>query len=105
MNPRQLFIPLLLISVLASASAALAQDKGMVDPKPLPRSPIQRSQDWRQGAVRPQGVAVGNADAGGRLLCKGCIAGAEGLPINGDSWQVMRLSRNRYWAIPTWSRS
>src|SRR5207253_1144488 len=24
----------------------------------------------------------------------------EGLPINGDSWQVMRLSRNRYWAHP-----
>ena len=30
----------------------------------------------------------------------GCIAGAEGLPINGDNWQVMRLSRNRYWAHP-----
>jgi penicillin-insensitive murein endopeptidase len=30
----------------------------------------------------------------------GCIAGAEGLPINGDTWQVMRLSRNRYWAHP-----
>src|SRR5207253_1190793 len=30
----------------------------------------------------------------------GCIAGAEGLPINGDTWQVMRLSRNRYWGHP-----
>ena len=30
----------------------------------------------------------------------GCIAGAEGLPINGDNWQVMRLSRNRYWGHP-----
>ena len=31
---------------------------------------------------------------------KGCIAGAEALPINGDTWQVMRLSRNRNWAHP-----
>jgi penicillin-insensitive murein endopeptidase len=30
----------------------------------------------------------------------GCIAGAQGLPINGDTWQVMRLSRNRYWGHP-----
>jgi penicillin-insensitive murein DD-endopeptidase len=31
---------------------------------------------------------------------KGCLAGAEELPINGDAWQVMRLSRNRNWAMP-----
>src|SRR5258707_975128 len=30
----------------------------------------------------------------------GCIAGAEALPINGDTWQVMRLSRNRFYAHP-----
>ena len=26
---------------------------------------------------------------------KGCIAGAQQMPLNGDNWQVMRLSRNR----------
>jgi penicillin-insensitive murein DD-endopeptidase len=31
---------------------------------------------------------------------KGCIAGAAQMPINGDTWQVMRLSRNRYWGHP-----
>lgn len=31
---------------------------------------------------------------------KGCLAGAEALPINGDTWQVMRLSRNRNWGHP-----
>jgi penicillin-insensitive murein DD-endopeptidase len=31
---------------------------------------------------------------------KGCLAGATELPINGGSWQVMRLSRNRNWAMP-----
>ncbi len=31
---------------------------------------------------------------------KGCIAGAVPLPVNGPSWQVMRLSRNRNWGHP-----
>ncbi|MCS0496199.1 penicillin-insensitive murein endopeptidase [Ancylobacter sp. MQZ15Z-1] len=31
---------------------------------------------------------------------KGCLAGAEALPITGASWQVMRLSRNRNWGHP-----
>jgi penicillin-insensitive murein endopeptidase len=34
------------------------------------------------------------------FYAKGCIAGAEALPLNGDTWQVMRLSRNRYWGHP-----
>ena len=34
------------------------------------------------------------------FYAKGCIAGAEALPINGPTWQVMRLSRNRNWAHP-----
>ena len=28
---------------------------------------------------------------------RGCLAGASALPINGETWQVMRLSRNRNW--------
>jgi penicillin-insensitive murein DD-endopeptidase len=34
------------------------------------------------------------------FYAKGCIAGAEALPITGSTWQVMRLSRNRNWAHP-----
>ena len=34
------------------------------------------------------------------FYAKGCIAGAQALPINGETWQVMRLSRNRNWAHP-----
>ena len=30
----------------------------------------------------------------------GCLAGAVALPINGATWQVMRLSRNRNWGHP-----
>jgi penicillin-insensitive murein DD-endopeptidase len=31
---------------------------------------------------------------------KGCMAGGVELPINGPAWEVMRLSRNRNWAMP-----
>ena len=30
----------------------------------------------------------------------GCLAGAVPVPVNGPSWQVMRLSRNRNWGHP-----
>lgn len=32
---------------------------------------------------------------------KGCLAGAVAMPIDGPTWQVMRLSRNRRWGHPT----
>ncbi len=31
---------------------------------------------------------------------RGCVAGAAKLPANGPGWQVMRLSRNRFWGHP-----
>ena len=31
---------------------------------------------------------------------RGCLAGATALPINGETWQVMRISRNRFWGHP-----
>ena len=31
---------------------------------------------------------------------RGCLAGGVALPINGKTWQVMRLSRNRNWGHP-----
>lgn len=33
-------------------------------------------------------------------FARGCLAGAKALPIDGDTWQVMRLSRNRMWGHP-----
>ncbi len=34
------------------------------------------------------------------FYAKGCLAGGMALPINGKTWQVMRLSRNRNWGHP-----
>ncbi len=31
---------------------------------------------------------------------KGCQAGAVAMPVDGPAWQVMRLSRNRFWGQP-----
>ncbi len=31
---------------------------------------------------------------------KGCLSGARSVPVDGPSWQVMRLSRNRNWGHP-----
>jgi len=87
---------LLLMSGLVSA-----QDKGSVDPKPLP--PLANSNDPHLGAkelfarkVLPASQAVHSIG----FYAKGCLAGAQALPINGETWQVMRLSRNRNWAHP-----
>src|ERR1700716_617363 len=101
MNPRLILIPLLSFVVLATAPAALAQDKGSADPKPLP--PLSKPNDPKLGAKELFGRKVLPAAMPTHVVgfyAKGCIAGAEGLPINGETWQVMRLSRNRYWAHP-----
>src|SRR6202047_2710005 len=101
MKPRPILLLLLLSITVASATAALAQDKGNVDPKPLP--PLANPNDPKLGAKELFGRKVLPAAMPTRVIgfyAKGCIAGAEALPINGDTWQVMRLSRNRNWAHP-----
>ena len=96
-------IALLLLSALASAlaPAAQAQDKGSVDPKPLP--PLANPNDPKLGAKQLFGRKLLPAAMPTQVIgfyAKGCIAGARPLPINGPTWQVMRLSRNRNWAHP-----
>ena len=101
MNPRPILILLVLLSAAASASMALAQDKGSVNPKPLP--PLANPNDPKLGAKELFGRKVLPAAMPTRVVgfyAKGCIAGADALPINGPAWQVMRLSRNRNWGHP-----
>lgn len=64
-----------------------------------------------QTAPAPDGIAkelfgskASPADLQARSIggyAKGCLAGATALPINGATWQVMRLSRNRNWGHPS----
>src|SRR6202166_277781 len=101
MTSRPIFSLLLIIAAIASATSALAQDKGSVNPKPLP--PLANPNDPKLGAKELFVLKVLPASMPTRVIgfyAKGCIAGAEPLPINGETWQVMRLSRNRYWGHP-----
>src|ERR1700716_454808 len=101
MTSRPILALLLISAAVLSASAALAQDKGSVDTKPLP--PLANPNDPKLGAKELFGRKVLPAAMPTHVVgfyAKGCIAGAEGLPINGETWQGMRLSRNRYWGHP-----
>src|SRR6266850_1825193 len=101
MTRRLILILLLLSAAVASVSNALAQDRGSVDPNPLP--PLANPNDPKLGARELFGRKVLPAAMPTHVVgfyAKGCIAGAEPLPINGETWQVMRLSRNRYWGHP-----
>jgi penicillin-insensitive murein endopeptidase len=84
------------ILALHLAPPALAQDKGTIDPKPLP--PLANPNDPKLAAKELFGRKLTPAHLQTRAIgfyAKGCIAGAKALPINGETWQVMRLSRNR----------
>src|SRR5262249_27648004 len=97
MNARLVLIPLF----VCAASLAFAQDRGSVDPKPLP--PLANPKDPKLPAkelfARKLLPSAGPARVFGSYS-KGCIGGAEKMPITGDTWQVMRLSRNRNWGYP-----
>jgi penicillin-insensitive murein DD-endopeptidase len=81
--------------------AANAQDKGTLNPEPLPplAKPSDRGTPAKELFGRKTTPTPGPARAIG-FYAKGCLAGAVALPINGPTWQVMRLSRNRNWGHP-----
>src|SRR5246127_3931 len=101
MHQRTLLTMLALPIAALAATAVLGQDKGSVDPKPLP--PLANPNDPELGAKELFGRKTSPAPLATHSIGfydKGCLAGAEVLPINGKTWQVMRLSRNRNWAHP-----
>ncbi len=54
-------------------------------------------------AKRIFGTVAGPASMEARAIgsfARGCLAGAKALPVDGEAWQVMRLSRNRQWGHP-----
>lgn len=82
-------------------TATQAQDVGALSPKPLPPllnpgSPEIPAKELFGRAVRAADLPPGPVG----FYSKGCLAGAQALPVNGKHWQVMRLSRNRNWGHP-----
>ncbi len=98
MNPIRCLAFTLALVIGAPASA---QDKGTLDPKPLP--PLANPDDpavpakelfgRRDRPAALQSQAIGS-------YARGCVAGAAAIPHDGSTWQVMRLSRNRNWGHP-----
>ncbi len=83
------------------AAPALAQAPGTLTPRPLP--PLANPGDPDTPAKELFGRKAAPAPLEARAIgayAKGCVAGAQALPIDGQAWQVMRLSRNRNWGHP-----
>ena len=95
-----------ILAALAALAAvpgcpALAQDKGTLDPKPLPplTNPNDPAVPAKELFGRKDQPALLPAQAIGGYA-RGCVAGATALPHDGETWQVMRWSRNRNWGHP-----
>src|SRR4029077_20829085 len=90
-----------LLAALMLSGSAHAQDKGTVDPQPLP--PLAKPDDPKNPAkelfARKPTPAHMEARSIG-FYTRGCLAGGVALPINGRTWQVMRLSRQRNFGHP-----
>jgi penicillin-insensitive murein DD-endopeptidase len=87
--------------VLGGFSIAAAQDKGTLNPAPLP--PLANPNDPGLAAKELFGRAMTPAEAQARSIgfySRGCLAGAKALPVDGEAWQIMRLSRDRNWGHP-----
>jgi penicillin-insensitive murein endopeptidase len=86
---------------LGASAPSMAQDRGTLAPKPLP--PLANPSDPATPAKELFGRKTQPASLEARAIgfySKGCLAGAQALPIDGETWQVMRLSRNRNWGHP-----
>jgi penicillin-insensitive murein endopeptidase len=89
------------VLLAALSGGAAAQDKGTLEPQPLPplahpddpKTPAKELFGRKPMPTRERPESVG-------FYASGCLAGGEALPINGPAWQVMRLSRNRNWGHP-----
>src|SRR6476661_7496777 len=100
MRARPILI-LLSIAMAAGTLSASAQDKGTLNPQPLP--PLENPKDPKIAAKQLFARKLLPSAQPTKVIgdyTKGRIAGAARMPMTGDTWQVMRLSRNRYWGHP-----
>lgn len=118
-----------LVLLLLSTAAAAAADDAAPAPRPDPDAPApagiaelealptplpERKPAVPDGYVSPPpdlsqparylfGAETAPAPLATRSIgsyARGCLAGAVALPVDGATWQVMRLSRNRNWGHP-----
>jgi len=77
--------------LIALMCAGLAQ--AQVSPSVADRTPAKQLFGAAKEPAELATRAIG-------FYSKGCLAGGVALPVNGKTWQAMRLSRNRNWGHP-----
>ena len=87
---RRLSAGLAALALVLAAGAASAQTP---DPGRLDTLPAKQVFGAAKAPAPLEARAIG-------FYSKGCLAGAQALPVNGATWQAMRLSRNRNWGHP-----
>lgn len=92
----------LLFFLIVGLVPASTQDPGTLNPEPLPplSNPNSPSIPAKELFARKTMPLPGLPRSIGSYA-DGCLAGAVALPISGPIWQVMRVSRNRYWGNPS----
>jgi penicillin-insensitive murein DD-endopeptidase len=94
--------------ILAAAErTAIAQTAAAASPSPLPPQKPTMTEPEKEKILPAKQLfgakqlpSLGKAVAIG-YYPRGCLAGGVELPVNGPTWQVMRLSRNRNWGHPS----
>jgi penicillin-insensitive murein endopeptidase len=90
---------MLLLAALLASSLAQAQDTADQEAKRRAANIAA----FPEAARALFGQKTTPADMRARAIgsyARGCLAGATAMPIDGPSWQVMRLNRNRNWGHP-----
>jgi penicillin-insensitive murein endopeptidase len=92
------FVLLLFVGI----APAHAQDPGTLNPEPLPplQDPSSPKIPAKELFIRKTTPLPGPPQSIGSYA-DGCLVGAIALPTTGSSWQVMRVSRNRFWGHPS----
>jgi penicillin-insensitive murein endopeptidase len=83
--------------------AQVTPSKEAMAKKPSAKAPSRASRAKGPPAKELFGAARTPAPMAARAIgfyARGCLAGASALPVDGASWQAMRLSRNRNWGHP-----
>jgi penicillin-insensitive murein endopeptidase len=78
---------------LPTAAPAPAPEKPAKETGPGPNEVAKTLFGQMREAAPMRARAIG-------FYSKGCLAGAVALPVDGENWQAMRLSRNRNWGHP-----
>jgi penicillin-insensitive murein endopeptidase len=97
MIPRVLISAALLLAPCLPATAETASDTralAALSDKELMKLPAKKIfSEQAKPASNMKARAIG-------FYARGCMSGGKALPVDGPAWQVIRLSRNRYWGQP-----